>query len=139
MGAHDWDSRYDQTDLRWSRGPNQWVAETTAGLAPGRALDLGAGEGRNSIWLAELGWHAVAVDFSSVALERATGIAAERLGADSRRFRPLVADLATYTPDPRSYDLVLVVYLQVEAGLRSTVLRRRGGCRPRRDACRHRS
>ena len=51
MDAKDWDSRYDETDLRWSRGPNRWIAEITADLPPGRVLDLAAGEGRNAIWL----------------------------------------------------------------------------------------
>ena len=40
------------------------------GLTPGRALDIGAGEGADAIWLAERGWDVVAVDISSVALER---------------------------------------------------------------------
>jgi len=123
MDAKDWDSRYDETDLRWSRGPNRWIAEITADLPPGRVLDLAAGEGRNAIWLAERGWHATAVDFSAVALQRATRIAAGRLGEGVTRFSVRQADLATYTPNPRSYDLVLVVYLQVESALRSQVLR----------------
>jgi SAM-dependent methyltransferase len=67
-------------------GSNLWVAATTADLPTALVLDLAAGEGRNAIWLAERGWHAVAVDFSTVALERATRIAAERLGTDSTRF-----------------------------------------------------
>lgn len=123
MDAKDWDSRYEQTDLRWSRGPNQWIEQITADLPPGRVLDLAAGEGRNAIWLAERGWNATALDFSTVSLERATRIASERLGEDASRFSALQADLTTYTPEPRSYDLVIVVYLQVVSDLRSPVLR----------------
>jgi SAM-dependent methyltransferase len=123
MDAKDWDSRYEQTDLRWSRGPNQWIEQITADLPPGRVLDLAAGEGRNAIWLAERGWNATALDFSTVSLERATRIASERLGEDASRFSALQADLTTYTPEPRSYDLVIVVYLQVASDLRSPVLR----------------
>ena len=123
MDAKDWDDRYDRTDLMWSLGPNQWIEEVTAELPPGRALDLAAGEGRNAIWLAGRGWHATALDFSAVALERAERIAAERLGEGSSRFSTRCEDLGTYTPDPRSYDLVIVVYLQVAAPLRSRILR----------------
>ncbi len=123
MDATDWDSRYAQTDLMWSQGPNQWIEQVTADLRPGTALDLAAGEGRNAIWLAERGWHATAVDFSAVALDRATAIAAERLGADAGRFRTLRADLLTYSPEPRTYDLVIVVYLQIVADQRARVLR----------------
>lgn len=123
MDATDWDHRYEQTDLMWSQGPNQWIEQVTADLAPGTALDLAAGEGRNAIWLAERGWRATAVDFSAVALERASRIAAERLGPDATRFSTRQADLLAYTPEPRSFDLVIVVYLQIVADERSTVLR----------------
>lgn len=123
MDARDWDDRYGQTDLMWSQGPNQWIEEVTAELVPGRALDLAAGEGRNAIWLAGRGWQATALDFSAVALERATHLAAERLGADAHRFTAQCEDLSTYSPEPRSYDLVLVVYLQVPAPLRTRILR----------------
>jgi SAM-dependent methyltransferase len=123
MDAKDWDSRYDQTDLMWSQGPNQWVEDVTTGLPAGRALDLAAGEGRNAIWLAERGWHATALDFSAVALDRAARIAAERLGPGVSRFSTQQADLLVHRPEPSSYDLVLVVYLQIAADQRAVVLR----------------
>ena len=47
-------------------------------LPAGRAVDLGTGEGRNAIWLAERGWQVTAVDFSAVGLARAARLAAER-------------------------------------------------------------
>jgi len=123
MDAKDWDSRYDQTDLMWSQGPNQWIEQVTAELPPGKALDLAAGEGRNAIWLASRGWEATALDFSAVALERAARIASERLGDGAARFSTQCEDLFTYSPDPRAYDLVIVVYLQVAANQRTRVLR----------------
>lgn len=127
MDAHDWDTRYDQTGLMWSQGPNQWVVDVTADLPAGRALDLAAGEGRNAIWLAERGWQATAVDFSAVALERARRIAAERLGTHADRLTTLHADLTTFTPEPQAYDLALVVYLQIAADQRATALRAAAG------------
>jgi len=123
MDAKDWDSRYDQTDLMWSQGPNQWIEQVTAELPPGMALDLAAGEGRNAIWLASRGWEATALDFSTVALERAARIASERLGDGATRFTTQCEDLFTYSPDPRAYDLVIVVYLQVAANQRTRVMR----------------
>jgi len=65
MEREDWDRRYRGTDLRWTTEPNRFVAEELRDLPPGRALDLGAGEGRNAVWLAERGWRVTAVDFSS--------------------------------------------------------------------------
>ena len=40
-------------------------------MEPGRALDLGCGTGTTVLWLAQQGWTAVGVDFSSLAIESA--------------------------------------------------------------------
>ena len=37
MDAQAWDARYAASELVWSRGPNQFVAEELAGLPPGTA------------------------------------------------------------------------------------------------------
>ena len=122
MDAEYWNQRYDQTELVWSAGPNVWVEQVASGLAPGAALDLGAGEGRNSLWLAENGWHATAVDFSSVAIERARDLARERLRDAADRFKGLCADLLSYQPPPQSSDLVMLIYLQMPPEQRRKVI-----------------
>jgi SAM-dependent methyltransferase len=120
----DWDSRYQATDLVWSADPNRWVAAEVADLTPGRALDLAAGEGRNSVWLAGRGWSVTAVDFSVVALNKGRRMA-ESLGAETvNRILWVEADLVDYSPEPASYELALVIYLQVLADQRHVVLRR---------------
>jgi SAM-dependent methyltransferase len=120
----DWDSRYQATDLVWSADPNRWVAAEVADLTPGRALDLAAGEGRNSVWLAGRGWSVTAVDFSAVALNKGRRMA-ESLGAETvNRILWVEADLVDYSPEPASYELALVIYLQVLADQRHVVLRR---------------
>jgi SAM-dependent methyltransferase len=113
MDAQAWDERYGGTDLVWSTGPNQWVEQLTQDLAPGRALDVAAGEGRNGIWLAARGWTVLATDFSQVATERAQRLAAEQLGSDAERFRALVADATEPPPGEGGFDLVLFSYLQL--------------------------
>ncbi|GGI95771.1 class I SAM-dependent methyltransferase [Streptomyces brasiliensis] len=55
-------------------------------IAPGRALDLGCGPGRNAIHLASLGFEVDAVDLSPVAVDWARERAAEA-GADVRFHR----------------------------------------------------
>jgi SAM-dependent methyltransferase len=122
VDSSTWDERYAGSDLVWSATPNQWVEQVAVGLAPGRVLDLAGGEGRNALWLADLGWQATVVDFSQVALDRACALAAERFGADDERLVTVRADLLTYQPEPGSYDLVLVVYLQLSAEARRTAL-----------------
>jgi len=90
------------------------------GLPIGRALDLGAGEGRNALWLASLGWRVTAVDFSSVGISRLRDMAAER----NLVVEAVVADLRRYEPPPGAFDLVILFYLQVPADLLEIVLAR---------------
>lgn len=66
-----WDERYAQADQVWSGNPNDALVAEAATLAPGSALDVGCGEGADSIWLARNGWQVSALDPSGVALDRA--------------------------------------------------------------------
>ncbi|WP_424532979.1 class I SAM-dependent methyltransferase [Sphaerisporangium viridialbum] len=75
--AEFWDDRYSQSDQIWSGNPNTVLVHEVTGMEPGRALDLGCGEGADAIWLARQGWQVTAVDISRVALDRAAGHAAE--------------------------------------------------------------
>jgi SAM-dependent methyltransferase len=109
-GAQEWDRRYAAADRVWSAAPNPWVASTIGAWFTGRALDLGAGEGRHSVWLAALGWQVTAVDFS------ATGIERGRRGADEVGVEVdwVVADVRTWAPPAgETFDLVLVAYLHL--------------------------
>lgn len=108
MDATAWDDRYRAGGLVWSATPNVWVERECAGLAPGRALDLAAGEGRNAVWLAERGHAVEAVDFSPVGLDKARAMAAGRGVA----LTTTVADV-TAALDVEPADLVVVCYLQL--------------------------
>lgn len=125
MDSRFWDERYAASDLVWSAGPNATVAELTADLPPGRALDLAAGEGRNAIWLAERGWDATAVDFSAVAMDRARRIGEERLDpASAGRLTTVAADVLEWEARGTAYDLVLVIFLHLPEPQRREVHRR---------------
>ena len=76
--ADEWDTRYrERSDALWSGRPNGRLVAEVAGLSPGRALDVGCGEGADAIWLAQQGWTVTAIDVSDVAVGRARE-AAER-------------------------------------------------------------
>ncbi|HEY5011897.1 MAG TPA: class I SAM-dependent methyltransferase [Acidimicrobiia bacterium] len=120
MDSHAWDERYGGDELVWSAEPNRFLVAEVEGLAPGRALDLACGEGRNAIWLAEHGWTVVGVDFSGAGLEKARRLAAAR-GA-SLRWR--LADVTEYEPPPEGFDLVIVMYLHLPPGPRRTAFGR---------------
>jgi SAM-dependent methyltransferase len=78
-----WDDRYSETEQIWSGKPNVVLVEEVEGLTPGRALDLGSGEGGDAVWLAHRGWQVTAVDISTVALERAAKLATAQ-GVENR-------------------------------------------------------
>jgi SAM-dependent methyltransferase len=114
-----WNRRYAGRELLWTATPNRFLVAETAGLAPGRALDLACGEGRNAVWLAGQGWTVTGVDFADVALEKARRLA----DAGNVDVRWVTADLRDYRPEPRAYDLVLLFYLQVPAAEREPIVR----------------
>jgi SAM-dependent methyltransferase len=105
-----WDERYAASERVWSDGPNAEVERIVSPWPPGRALDLGAGEGRHAIWLASRGWRVTAVDFSAVGLGKGEAEATRRgLAVDWA-----VADARSWQPSPGVlYDLVLVAYLHL--------------------------
>jgi thioredoxin reductase len=73
----DWDHRYGG-DQMWSGNPNGTLANEVGDLVPGRALDVGAGEGGDALWLAEQGWSVTASDISPLALARIAAEAVRR-------------------------------------------------------------
>lgn len=73
----DWDHRYGG-DQVWSGNPNGTLVNEVSALPPGRALDVGAGEGGDALWLAEQGWSVTASDISQRALDRVAAEAARR-------------------------------------------------------------
>lgn len=113
MDSSAWDARYDEAPLVWSPSPNIWVEEVVAGLQPGQALDVAAGEGRNAFWLVERGWTVHATDFSPVAVERMARLADDRLGDRRAQLTTDVADAVQDAPEPAAYDLVLLSYLHL--------------------------
>ncbi len=123
MDSQQWDERYSGSEFEWTTRPNQFVAAELAGLPPGRALDLAAGEGRNAVWLAERGWRVTAVDFSRVGLEKGRKLAAAR-GVDPAHVDWVVADLRDYEPARDAFELALVAYFQVSPELLARVLAR---------------
>lgn len=117
MEAEHWNRRYEGADFLWTAEPNRLLAAEVGKLAPGRALDLGCGEGRNAVWLAKRGWSVTGVDFSDVALEKARRLAE----AESVSARWVLSDLRTFEPEPGAYDLSVLLYLHLPEPARRVV------------------
>jgi SAM-dependent methyltransferase len=113
----DWNRRHGEAGPLFGVDPNRFLVAEVDGLAPGRALDLACGAGRNAVWLAERGWTVTGVDFSDAALENARRLSAER-GVEVEWVQ---ADVREWTPPAAAYDLVAILYLQIPADERRVV------------------
>jgi SAM-dependent methyltransferase len=122
--AEFWEERYSGAAPIWSGSANQVLADIASGLAPGRALDLGCGEGGDAIWLANQGWTVTGVDVSPTAIARARA-AAEAAEIDPALVDFQAADLASWSTEER-FDLVSASFLHShEAPIpRDLILRR---------------
>ena len=115
MSADEWDARYAASTRLFSVAADASLVELVDLLEPGTALDVGAGEGRNSLWLAARGWTVTAADISAVALNRLSDAArGQGLGVQTQ-VRDAVLDVAAGA----TYDLVVVANLHVEPGARA--------------------
>jgi SAM-dependent methyltransferase len=118
--AEYWDERYRTRSALWSGQPNPQLVAGTAGLQPGTALDVGAGEGADAIWLASQGWQVLAVDISEVALARAAGHADDQDDpALAGRIHWQQGDLASFEPGGERFDLVSAQYMHPPADRRA--------------------
>jgi len=104
----------------WSGNPNPVLVAETADLTPGRALDVGCGEGADALWLAEAGWQVTVVDISTVALARAAKEAAAR----GVHVDWVHADLLASPPAPDAFELVTAHFMQLPPAEREALYAR---------------
>lgn len=108
---HTWNERYGAKELVWSAGPNELFAREIENLAPGKALDLACGEGRNAIYLAEQGWDTTAIDFSDVGIDKGRQIAEKR----GVKVNWVVDDVSSASLPEGEFDLVAVLFLHTSS------------------------
>ena len=102
-----WDAKYAGDSYIAGKEPCEWL-KTHSGLLTqgGKALDIAAGEGRNSVFTATLGFEVVSMDISDVALAKAQRLANEK----KVTIRMLSTDLDNCSLPKSEYDLVLCFY-----------------------------
>jgi SAM-dependent methyltransferase len=117
MDTQFWDEIYRSRDQLFSGNPNGVLVTEVTGLPPGRALDVGCGEGADAIWLARRGWQVTAVDISQIALQRAASTDVHG------RVTWTQADLTVTPPPAGAFDLVTVQYFPLTHQPGHTALR----------------
>ena len=101
----EWNEHY-APEVVWSGDPNGALVPEVTGLAPGRAVDVGCGEGADAVWLASQGWQVTAFDVAGSALERGRAAAdAAGVSVEWKRAGLLSADLPA-----AAFDLVTACY-----------------------------
>ncbi len=121
MNSEQWSQRYREREYEHGREANLFLRREFATHAPsGRALDLACGEGRNAVWLAQQGWAVEAVDFCTLALERARELGRQRGVA----VMWVEADLQRFEPAPGRFQLVVIAYLHLPGHERRGLLTR---------------
>lgn len=106
-----WNARFATADYVFGEGPNAFLRTQAANLAPGRALCVADGEGRNGVWLAEQGWQVVSLDFSDVAQAKAAALAARR----GVLLDLVQADVHAWAYPEAAFDLVADIFSQFSA------------------------
>lgn len=90
-----------------NRNANALLVSVIKGRTPGRALDLGVGEGRNAIYLARNGWSVTGVDLSEVAVS----LAEKNAAANKTKMTLQVADLDVFDFGKGQWDLIISTYM----------------------------
>ncbi|TGE09487.1 class I SAM-dependent methyltransferase [Hymenobacter fodinae] len=106
---------------RFNSQPNALLIETVGHMSAGLALDMHMGEGRNALYLAQLGWHVTGVDIAEQALHLAQQ-QAQQLGL---QLNTVEADATQYDWGTNYWDLIVLAYAdesthvaQVQAALK---------------------
>lgn len=123
MSSSFWDQRYSGDGCAYGDKPNDFLVQMAGKLSGrGHALDIGAGEGRNALFLASLGLDVLAVDQSAVGMQKAEC----RARQSGLKLRTHAIDLRDFDAGPNSMDVVTSIFVHLPADLRALVHRRVG-------------
>jgi len=92
---------------RFNTAPNAFLVSVTAGVKPGRSLDVGMGQGRNTIYLAQKGWDSAGFDPA----DRAVAAAQEQAAKLGVKITTSVARAEDYDWGENRWDLIVLSYV----------------------------
>lgn len=114
-----WDERYQTEEYVFGTEPNEFIARIRPYLPNrGRALDLATGEGRNGVFLAQLGLETEGVDMSARGLEKARRLAQ----AKGVRFATRLENITEMKLPPQHYAVITSVFCHFAEPERTPVM-----------------
>jgi len=102
-----WNGKFEDPTTQFTREPSRLLVDAVRSRTPGRALDVGMGQGRNTIYLAQQRWETTGVDLSDVAVAQAKERAAQ-LHVD---LNAIVDDLDRFPMGKEQWDLIALFYV----------------------------
>ena len=115
-----WDARYADDEFAYGTQANDFIVEYFSRIPPGKVLCLGAGEGRNAVFLASKGYQVVALDGSVQGAKKTTKLAAQ-MGV---LVETVTADLNGYDLGRGQWSGIISIWCHLPSQLRRAVHRR---------------
>lgn len=112
-----WDDRFAEAEYAYGTEPNDFLVEVADRLAPGKALCIAEGQGRNAVWLAGRGFAVTAMDQSAVGLARAQELAASR----GVTIATVAADLGDFDLGEGAWNTIVSIFAHLPQPLRGDV------------------
>ena len=119
-GLPDWEQRYAEPTFAYGTEPNDFLRAVTEVIPRGRVLCLAEGQGRNAVYLAQRGYEVTAVDQSTMGMQRAKQLAAERGVSITTQ----VADLAFFDLGRECWSGIVSIFAHIDPVSRRELHRR---------------
>jgi SAM-dependent methyltransferase len=101
-----WNKVFANPDAKFNRQPNAFLLKSVQGKTPGTALEIGMGQGRNTIAMARLGWDVTGIDISDEGIRQAVAEAKKQ----NVNIHAIVTSAEDFDYGSGRYDLIYATY-----------------------------
>jgi SAM-dependent methyltransferase len=116
-----WNEKFDRPDHLYGTEPNDFLKGSFDWITKaGKVISLGEGEGRNAVFLAQMGYEVLAVDSSSVGLEKARKLSRSK----NVQVATEEADLKSFDLGSKKWDGVVMIFCHLPSALRAPLWNR---------------
>ena len=102
-----WNEILTASQPRFNTDPNAFLVAMVKGRKPGKALDVGMGQGRNAVWLAQQGWDVTGFDPA----ERAVALARQNAEKAGVKLKTEIVGSEEFSFGENQWDLIVLSYV----------------------------